>query len=192
MTDGELPICAAALRQCPARNQEHNENSSILRSVAIALSVTVAQAHFLFVVPAPGNASAKAFISETLTPDPAVNAAIIAGAKLMLRTGGSDSPLTLGEGMRTATPLLSPVRAPRVIHGKADLGLSTMALPRPISCSTIRKRFWVMPIAPTPPLEGKPVEIVPKGKPGANTVAAARQWQAPGGRNYCDFAERRA
>ncbi|MEI9812401.1 MAG: hypothetical protein WDO18_06870 [Acidobacteriota bacterium] len=45
----------------------------------LAAAATLAKAHFVFVVPQPGSASANIFISETLEPDSAVDNDLIKG-----------------------------------------------------------------------------------------------------------------
>ena len=92
-------------------------------SLALAAFTSLAHAHFVFVVPQPGGASASVFISETLQPDAQVDANLVSGAKLTLRaSNGRESPLTLA---KSGNAYSAPVTGSgvRTIHGLADLGV---------------------------------------------------------------------
>src|ERR1700678_427792 len=96
---------------------------SALRDAFLLLGLaSIASAHFVFVVPQPGGATAQVILSEDLKPSEQVDAGLIGGAKLKLRDAqGSETPLTLvKEGHAFVTQL--PGAGTRLIHGVADLG----------------------------------------------------------------------
>src|SRR5258708_4183977 len=93
--------------------------TSILLYLAV---VNFAQAHFVFVTPDAGGATARLFISEKLVPD--LDAAMIAGTKLNLRdAGGKDVPLVLVKAEPNCYSVALSGSGTRVIHGIADLGV---------------------------------------------------------------------
>ncbi|HEY3744146.1 MAG TPA: hypothetical protein VGL53_30080 [Bryobacteraceae bacterium] len=86
---------------------------------------TMASAHFVFVVPQPGGATAQVFISEELKPTHGVDVGIVGGTKLMLRDGqGHETPLALIKGSQAYTISLPTDGGTRLIHGVADLGVT--------------------------------------------------------------------
>lgn len=94
-------------------------------SVALFLAAAIAaQAHFVFVVPESGNASASVFISETLKPDPQVDIDLVKDTKLSLRdANGRETALVLAKAGDAYTTSIAG-SGTRVIHGLADLGIS--------------------------------------------------------------------
>jgi hypothetical protein len=91
---------------------------------ALLVSASMASAHFVFVVPQPGGAAAKVFISEDLKPSEEVNVGIIGGAKLSLRDGdGHETSLSLVKADK-AYLIDIPGTGTRLVHGIADLGLN--------------------------------------------------------------------
>jgi hypothetical protein len=128
---------------------------------------TVASAHFVFVTPKPGGASAQVFINEELKPTGDVDAGIISGTKLSLRgVKGDETPLILTQkGNAWEAPLSGS--GTRLIHGVDDLGVMgeggksylLVYYPKAIVGDAFDTKTVVGQTAP--------VEIVPKGKPGA-------------------------
>lgn len=97
----------------------------------IAALAASAFAHFPFVVPDAGGATARLLMSETLVPDPEVGIEFLAGTTLSLRTAdGRDIPLTLTKGEKWMTMAL-PGDGTRVVHGLSDLGYMQRGTGRP-------------------------------------------------------------
>ncbi len=127
-------------------------------------AVVAAHAHFLFVVPAADGARASLFLSEDLKPEKGVPAAMVAPARLQLRNQGRDQALLvekIGEGYEVALA----GQGQRLIHGLLDLGFTRggnyLLYYHPKS---ILGRPFEVTVGATP------VEIVPRGKPGAVTL----------------------
>ncbi|MEQ1945981.1 MAG: DUF4198 domain-containing protein [Bryobacteraceae bacterium] len=132
------------------------------------LAATLAQAHFVFVVPQPGGASASVLISETLEPDLAVDAALVSGAKLSLRgSNGKDVPLVLAKsGSVYAVPISGS--GLRVIHGVKDSGITLDADKKPYLLVYHPKTILGDAFDAKATIDGSvPLELVPQGKPGA-------------------------
>ena len=140
---------------------------SFVRLFLVLAAASLAQAHFVFVVPQLGGASANIFISETLEPDSAVDAGLVSGAKLSLRgSNGKEAPLTLMKSGSVYAVSLSG-SGTRLIHGLTDIGVSGNA----------EKQYLLLYHPKTilgNAFDGKasvggsvPVELVPQGKPGA-------------------------
>ncbi len=131
----------------------------------LAAAASLAQAHFVFVVPEPGNTSASIFISETLDPDPAVDVDLVKGAKLSLRSGSREADLTLVRSGKVYAVAITG-SGTRVIHGLADLGISGNAEkqylllyhPKTILGDAFDKSTT---------LKNAPTELIPVGKAGA-------------------------
>ena len=88
--------------------------------VLVAVSALTMRAHFVFVVPQTGDTGARIFISETLQPDPAVDAGLVSGSKLSLRdAAGKDAALTLIKSGDVYAVRLGG-SGTRVIHGLTD------------------------------------------------------------------------
>ena len=132
------------------------------------LVASLAQAHFVFVVPNADGSSARVFLSESLVPDLRIGAEMVAGTQLSLRgSNGQDLPLTLVDaGANFVTDL--PGKGTRMVHGLTDLGLNSMGSDKPylllyhpkaIVGSAFDSKMTIGELAP--------VEIVPLGKPGA-------------------------
>lgn len=136
--------------------------------LALAVAASWAQAHFLFVVPEPGGATAKVFISEELTPDSMVSADMAAGAKLSVRdANGAETPLTLTKGADAYIAAL-PGGGPRVVHGMLDLGFTQRGEGTPHLLLYYPKTILGDAFGANAKLGGDvPVELVPLGEPGA-------------------------
>ncbi len=133
-------------------------------------AASLAQAHFVFVVPQPGGASATIFISETLEPDPQVPITLVSGAKLSLRdAAGREEPLTVVKSGNVYAASLTGTGT-RVVHGLSDLGINSrggkshllLYHPKTILGDAFDAKAAIG--------DSAPVEIVPVGKPGALTL----------------------
>ncbi|HZZ43305.1 MAG TPA: kelch repeat-containing protein [Tepidisphaeraceae bacterium] len=132
-----------------------------------SLFTTSASAHFLFVVPGPGGASASAILSEDLSPDDDIDIQIIAGANLRLKdAAGLDQPLSMLKADHAySIPL--PGTGTRVIHGAANLGIEDHG-PKPFLMLYYPKTILGNPFDPSTRLgTDASFEIVPVGKPGS-------------------------
>jgi hypothetical protein len=140
----------------------------VLQGIVLwAAAAALAQAHFVFVVPQTGDTGARIFISETLQPDPAVDAGLVSGSKLSLRdAAGKDAALTLVKAGDVYAVRVSG-SGTRVIHGLTDIGVS----------GTAEKPYWLLYYPKTilgDAFDKKtvlgaavPTELIPVGKAGA-------------------------
>ncbi len=127
----------------------------------------LAKAHFVFVVPQPGAATAHVILSETLLPSDEVDVGLIAKTSLSLRDlSGAETRLVL-EKADHAYVITLPGAGTRLIHGSIDLGLQErqgksfllVYYPKTVVGNAFEAKAAVGSSAP--------VEIVPDGKPGA-------------------------
>ena len=128
----------------------------------------LADAHFVWVVPAPGGATAQVFISEDLKPSDEVDVGIIGGARLSLRDAeGREIPLTLSRsGPAYATPLSG--HGARLVHGSADLGLTARGQEKPYLLVYYPKTILGDAFDPKAAVgNAAPVEILPVGHAGS-------------------------
>ncbi|BDC49064.1 hypothetical protein F183_A13800 [Bryobacterales bacterium F-183] len=140
---------------------------SLYRSMlAAGLAPLAAFAHFVFVVPEPGGASAKMIISETLQPDEAVDARLMKSTKLMLRgADGKDRELTASAGEKFHTLALPGGGV--AVHGAVEMGVMQLGrAPKPFLLTYYPKTLLGNGFG-TEAVGGKPVELIPMGKPGA-------------------------
>jgi uncharacterized GH25 family protein len=87
------------------------------------LAVSVAQAHFPYIVPEADGSSAKVVFSDDLDPDKNVNIEKIDGTKLTLRdAAGKESPLAWKKGDGCYVVGV-PGSGPRVVYGVTDYGV---------------------------------------------------------------------
>ncbi len=124
-----------------------------------------ASAHFLWVVPQADGSTAHVIVSETLTADARVDIDIVSGASLLWRdAGGADRPMTLsrqGYVLTTALP-----GAEGLVHGHVDFGV------RPSGQRAYRLHYYPKtivgdPFARNTAIDGRPIDIVAVGRPGA-------------------------
>src|SRR6186713_2035423 len=122
-------------------------------------------AHFVFVTPEAGGASARIFISENLAPD--LDAGMISGSKLNLLDGkGGDSALTLERGDKNYFSVALAGSGTRVIYGKTDLGVMSRGGKSHVLIY-YPKAVVSNAFDPKAQVGGKvPVELVVLGKPG--------------------------
>lgn len=132
----------------------------------IALSIA-AQAHFVFVVPEGGGATARVLLSETLQSDAEVDVGLIAGTKLFLRDEkGRETPLTLVKGDHAFTvPLATTQRG--VVRGLSDLGVTKTGDKRYLLLYHPKTIVGDAFDTRTRLGDSAPIEIVPAGSPGA-------------------------
>lgn len=129
---------------------------------------TLADAHFVFVVPALDGATAQVFISEDLKPSDEVDVGIVGGSRLSLREAdGKEIPLTLTKsGPAYVTTL--PGRGARLVHGTADLGLTARGQEKPYLLVYYPKTILGDAFDPKATVgNAAPVEIVPVGRAGS-------------------------
>lgn len=142
----------------------------VLRSALAAALVWAvpgtASAHFVFVVPEADGASAKVLLSETLTPDGAVDVTLIKGTTLSMRDhAGRETPLPLNAAQHAYVVRLS-AGARGIVHGRADLGVMKAGerayvlqyYPKTILGDAFDSRTRVGASAP--------IELVPTGRAG--------------------------
>jgi N-acetylneuraminic acid mutarotase/uncharacterized GH25 family protein len=143
-------------------------NQLLSAILLLIMAVCAADAHFVFVVPEPGGASAKVFISETLTPDKGVGLSMISGAQLTIRNAaGNETALSLVNAGDFYTVAL-PGSGARTVHGLADLGLSQNGSTKPYLLVYHPKTILGDAFDPKSAVGASaPVEVVPVGKPGA-------------------------
>ncbi|HWB85089.1 MAG TPA: hypothetical protein VG675_13175 [Bryobacteraceae bacterium] len=128
---------------------------------------SLADAHFVWVVPASTGATAQVFISEELKPSDEVDVGIIGGTKLSLRAAGKEIPLTLTRSGPTYVTNL-PGSGSRVIHGTTDLGLTARGQEKAYLLVYYPKTILGDAFDPTAIIgDAAPVEIIPIGRPGA-------------------------
>lgn len=141
--------------------------SRFLQFFLLLTCVSLAHAHFTFVVPEPDGTKAKMIMSETLTPEAGVDVAIIGGTKLYVRTvDGSDTPLTLVKEANAYEVSLAGAGT-RVVHGFTDLGIMQRGSGKPHVLLYYPKTILGDAFDPKTVVGGEtPVEIVPIGKPG--------------------------
>jgi hypothetical protein len=139
----------------------------LLRFAALLAFATMASAHFVFVVPQPGSATARVFISEELKPTDEVDVGLVSGAKLSLRDGeGHETPLTLTKGGQAYVATLFG-GGTRLIHGTVDLGLTQRGPEKPYLLVYYPKTILGDAFDPKALVGGSvPVEIVPVGNAG--------------------------
>ena len=136
---------------------------------SLLVFAAIAHAHFVFVVPEPGGASAKLFLSETLQPDSKVGVAMVSGTKLALREStGRDVRLEITTGPNSYLVAL-PGSGTRLIHGLTDLGFAeNHAGAKPFLLLYHPKTIVGDAFETSATLGGEiPIEIVPVGKPGS-------------------------
>lgn len=91
--------------------------------LAAGLMAAIAQAHFVFIVPAQDGATAAVVLSEELAPDEEVDAGKLGGAKLFARdAAGKDAPVEYKAGKHALTATL-PGSGPRAVYGSVTLGV---------------------------------------------------------------------
>ncbi len=104
---------------------------SFLALFTVGLMAALAQAHFVFILPAKDGATATVVLSDELAPDEAVAIGKVAEAKLFVRdAGGKDSPVTHKASKHTLSAKL-PGSGPRVVYGSATYGVRQKGTDKP-------------------------------------------------------------
>lgn len=139
----------------------------ILSCMLLALgAIGFAQAHFVFVTPDPGGATARVVMSENLTPD--IGVAMIAGGKFsLLDAHGSSTSLTLTKAEPNFFTVALPGSGTRIVQGTTDLGVMARGQGKPHWLIYYPKAL-VGDAFHGRTLGGSvPVELVPVGKAGS-------------------------
>jgi hypothetical protein len=150
-----------------------------IRLLLMLGGAALAHAHFTFIVPDPGGATAKVIMSEGLKPDQDVDVAMIAGTKLNVRPGsGKDTTLTLAKGDKAFTVTL-PGAGTRVVHGLTDLGVMQRGEGKPHVLLYYPKAIVGDAFDSKTVVGGEtPVELIPTGKPGAFSLKLVARGKA--------------
>jgi hypothetical protein len=129
---------------------------------------TVAQAHFTFILPLPGDEAAEMILGETLSSRDTVNPALAAGAQLYLRNShGTVTNLKMEQdGHRFVLAL--PGTGDRVVYGSANLGVASRGKDTtPHLLLYYPKTILGNAFTPATIIGGdQVVEMTPQGKPG--------------------------
>jgi len=137
------------------------------------VAATAAYAHFVFVIPDEAGSKVNVIINEELKPSLEVGVGIIEGTKLSLRdAAGAETPLALVKEEHTLTgDLPGEKTGTRLIHGLTDLGESTRGSTKPYRLLYHPKTILGDAFDAKAVVGGDvPVEIVPRGGPGAMTL----------------------
>jgi len=153
----------------------------LLTIVACLLLCTAARAHFIFIVPQPGNDKAKVIMSEDLEPDPEVSIDIIAGARLSLMpAGGKPEPVKLEQKTDGAFLIDLPGKGTRIVFGSAMLGVRQKGDAKAYLLAYYPKTIVGDPFDPAATLGDKAaVELIPvndKGKLRLKFVAGGKPY----------------
>jgi len=129
---------------------------------------SLADAHFVWVVPGPDSSTAQIFISEELKPSDEVDVGIIGGTQLSLRdVTGKEIPLTLTRSGSTYVTSL-PGNGLRIVHGTTDLGLTSRGQEKAYLLVYYPKTILGNAFDPKATVgNAAPVEIVPVGRAGS-------------------------
>lgn len=94
-----------------------------LLNLALVLGIaSLAQAHFVYVLPSSDGKSIQVVFSDSLAPDKSVPISKVGGTKLTLRSAGQDQPLKL-EQVENYLASAIPGTGTRVIYGHTDYGV---------------------------------------------------------------------
>jgi hypothetical protein len=144
---------------------------SFVRLLLLTGMATAADAHFVFVVPDAGGKTAKVFLSEDLKPTAEVDAGLIGGTTLSVRSAeGRETPLSMTKAGQVYT-IEIPGEGTRIVHGSTDLGMMQHGPGKPSVLIYHPKSIVGDAFSQKQVVGGDtPVEIVPLGKPGAVTL----------------------
>lgn len=128
------------------------------------VAVSVAEAHFPFIVPDRDGTTAKVVFSDDLDPDKNVNIEKLDGTKLTLRDAtGKESPLMWKKG-DSCYEVSVPGSGPRVVYGVTDYGVLQKGDAKPFRLVYFPKA--VVGGAAKPVGESVKLEIVAAGEAG--------------------------
>ena len=138
---------------------------SLLSIVAILVLGSVANAHFVFVVPQAGGHQAKVILSEDLNPDADVDISIISGVKLVRSDlKGATTQLVVSKGDHALTVDLP---GDGVIYGSVDVDVEQHGKGKPFLLAYYPKTVLGDGLDPATHLSIQtPVELVMLGEPG--------------------------
>lgn len=131
-----------------------------LAAITLAVNATLAQAHFVFVVPAADGRTAQVLMSEDLKPDPEVPIKTIEGATFAERDASGRASAVTPSAVSEHVNALAMKPGTRVVTGHADLGVVRHGPSKPNWLSYYPKAIVGNPFE-TASVPGLPVELVP-------------------------------
>jgi len=132
-------------------------------AILLLAAVSVSQAHFPFIVPGDGGATAKVVFSDTLEPDTNVNIEKIGDTKLTLRdSGGKDSAVEWKKGEGHYAVAL-PGSGNRVVFGTTEYGVLQKGDSKPFRLSYYPKAILGSATAKEATIGKLPLEVVAVG-----------------------------
>ncbi len=136
-------------------------------TLAFFAAASLAEAHFVFVIPDADGTRARVILSETLEVDENVDPELVDGVKLVTRDGaGAEGALTLARDGETRLVKL-PEKTRGAIHGTLTHGIMKHG-PKPFLVVYHPKACLGYPFGSAARIGGEsPAEIVPAGHPGA-------------------------
>jgi uncharacterized GH25 family protein len=140
-------------------------------ALCLFISVSMANAHFVFVVPQKDGRTADVILSEDLQADADVSIDVIAGAKLKIADlAGHETSLKLDRTDHSYTVELGSAQT-AVIYGIADLGVMKRGDTRPCLLTYYPKTIVGDPLNPATRLNKRaPLELLPTGSAGKFAV----------------------
>jgi len=140
---------------------------SLAAWILLALAASLAQAHFVFVLPDEEGKQARVILSEDLELDENVDPALVDGVKLVTRDGaGAEGALTLARDGETRLVKL-PAKTRGAIHGTLTHGVMKHG-PKPFLVVYHPKACLGYPFGSAARIGAEaPAELVPAGHPGA-------------------------
>jgi hypothetical protein len=126
-----------------------------------------ASGHFVFIVPATDQKTARVFLGEELKPLAEIPADFVKAARLVVTDDTAhDTPVDL-KPAADGISIDVPGRKTRVIHGVDEIGVTTGGEAKPYLLAYYPKTIVGDPFDPKTKLAAKtPVELVPTGEPG--------------------------
>jgi hypothetical protein len=136
-------------------------------TLAFFAAASLAEAHFVFVIPDEEGTEARVILSETLEVDENIDPELVDGVKLVTRDGaGAEGALTLARDGETRLVKL-PEKTRGAIHGTLTHGIMKHG-PKPFLVVYHPKACLGYPFGSAARIGGEsPAEIVPAGHPGA-------------------------
>lgn len=158
------PIHTPSRRVLTTLPNMQSPRSIFLLCSAVSLLCRTASAHFPFLVPDRGGATATLIMSETLKPDDRVELSLLKHARLVVRSAdGSESPLAAPDASHDGASLQLAVAGggTRVLAGHIDLGIMQRGTGPAHVLVYYPKTIIGDPFDPSTRLQGRaPIEIV--------------------------------
>jgi uncharacterized GH25 family protein len=132
-------------------------------AMVLLAAVSVARAHFPFIVPDDKGSTAKVVFSDTLDPDTNVNIEKLANTKLMIRDAGGKESVAewkKGEGFYA---LAVPGSGDRVVYGVTDYGVLQKGDTKPFKLTYYPKAVLGTASAKEATIGKLPLEVVATG-----------------------------